>query len=158
MLAYVVRHAESLSNVEPTAGLNSGLSVLGVQQAEALAGRLRAVPLSALYSSPFGRCLATACPLTEGRDVPIRVRPDLCEHHHLPTDSKVDTGLEPMDDLAQCRAGVVACPDYPPPFVWVPTDESFAEIMPQMDATRKKTMTEIWRVGRIGIPPCMARG
>lgn len=134
MLAYVVRHAESLSNVDPAAGLNSDLSALGVRQAEALAGRLRAVPLSAIYSSPFVRCLATARVLMDGRDVPTRVRPDLCEHHHLSTKTKVDTGLEPMEDLARHHSGVVACPDYELPFIWVPTDESFAELVVRMGA------------------------
>ncbi len=134
MLAYVVRHAESASNVDPAAGLNSDLSALGEQQAEALAKRLRAVPLSAIYSSPFARCLATAQAVRQGRDVPIRVRPDLCEHHHLSAESKVDTGLEPMDRLARRQTGVVACPDHPPPFVWVPSDESFGELVIRMKA------------------------
>lgn len=134
MLAYVVRHAESLSNVDAAAGLNSDLSTLGEQQAEALAERLRAVPLSAIYSSPFARCLATARAVGDGLDLPIRVRPDLCEHHHLSTKTKVDTGLEPMDDLARRHAGVVACPDYELPFIWVPTDESFAQLVVRMRA------------------------
>jgi broad specificity phosphatase PhoE len=129
MLAYVVRHAESLSNVDPAAGLNSGLSTLGERQAEALAERLRAVPLRAIYCSPFARCIATARALTAGRDLPIRVRPDLCEHHHLSTEAKVDHGLEAMEDLARQHGDVVACPDYPAPFVWVPTDESRADLV-----------------------------
>gem|GEM_PF-1703190 len=134
MLAYVVRHAESLSNVGPVAGLNSCLSALGEQQAEALAERLSAVPLSAIYSSPFARCLATARAVGQGRDVPIRVRPDLCEHHHLATGASADPGLEPVEDLVRRNPGVIPCPDYPAPFDWVPTNESFADLVVRMRA------------------------
>jgi len=132
MLVYVVRHAESLSNVDASAGLNTGLSPLGEQQARALAARLGNVPLRAVYSSPFARCIVTAIPLAGRLDLPIRVRPDLCEHHHLPPGSQVDLGLGAMDRLAERFTGVIACPDHPGPFSWVAGDESFAELVARM--------------------------
>lgn len=66
----LVRHGRSTAN---TAGLLAGrtpgvaLDDHGRAQAEGLSGRLAALPLAALVSSPMQRCRETVAPLTEAR-------------------------------------------------------------------------------------------
>lgn len=62
---YIVRHADALPDAaEVVRGGydDQALSALGRQQADALADRLRDVPITAIYSSPIGRALQTAAP------------------------------------------------------------------------------------------------
>lgn len=129
MLAYVIRHAESLSNINETEDLNAGLSELGRQQAEALSERFGALSVSAIYSSPFVRCIETALPMAEVLNLPIRVRPDLCEHHYLPEGSSVDLGLESMEAIAGRCPRVIPCSDFGEPFTWIPADETFDQLL-----------------------------
>ncbi|MET7641564.1 histidine phosphatase family protein [Streptomyces sp. NPDC005438] len=66
----LVRHGRSTAN---TAGVLAGrtphvpLDELGASQAEALPGRLAALPLAALVSSPLQRCQETLAPLRAAR-------------------------------------------------------------------------------------------
>jgi probable phosphomutase (TIGR03848 family) len=66
----LVRHGRSTAN---TAGLLAGrtpgvaLDELGQEQAEALPGRLRDIPLAAAVSSPLQRCQETLAPLAGAR-------------------------------------------------------------------------------------------
>src|SRR5215218_6047801 len=48
-------------------------------QAEALAGRLAAVPLDAIYASPLERCQETAAPLAEAKGLKVETLDDLGE-------------------------------------------------------------------------------
>src|SRR5262245_65287513 len=63
MLVYLVRHAHSLANAGGERGLNSALSPLGALQVGALVRRFARTEFTAVYSSPFRRCLATALPM-----------------------------------------------------------------------------------------------
>ncbi|MFQ5430805.1 MAG: histidine phosphatase family protein [Phycisphaerae bacterium] len=132
MLVYAIRHAESLSNVRQAEGLNAGLTELGRRQAAALADRLRAAGLAAVYSSPFARCIESAMPLAEALGLPIRVRADLCEHHHLPPGTRVDLGLEPMEHLGRRHPLVISCEDQQESPGWVPADETFSALVARM--------------------------
>lgn len=134
MLAYIVRHAESLANAGQDRGLNSALSPLGRRQVEALVERFAATPITAVYSSPFRRCLETALPIGERLGLPVRLRPELSEHHHLePGTPALDLGcqvpadmdLDDMDAIARRHPDVIACPDFRGRFDWPPADESF---------------------------------
>jgi broad specificity phosphatase PhoE len=75
---YLVRHAEDRAAREGRFG-DEGLTPAGKQQARALAEALRAVEFGACLSSPFKRALETAEILVEGREIPIRLDPDLAE-------------------------------------------------------------------------------
>ncbi|HXF73355.1 MAG TPA: histidine phosphatase family protein [Actinomycetota bacterium] len=55
------------------------LSAEGLAQAERLVGRLEAVGIDAIYSSPLLRCRQTAEPLARARGLPVRVREDLAD-------------------------------------------------------------------------------
>ncbi len=134
MLAYVVRHGESLSNLGRAKGLNDALSALGARQVEALAKRLAPAAVRAVYASPFVRCLETALPIARSLGLPVRVRPDLCEHHHLEPGTVADTALDAMGDLADRYPEVVPCPDHVGPFEWVPADESYEALMARLQA------------------------
>lgn len=131
MLAYVIRHAESLSNIKQADGLNAGLSALGMRQAEALARRFESMShgVSAIYSSPFSRCIETALPVAGVLDLPIRIRPDLCEHHHLPSGTTMNTDLPTADALRRQYSATALCPDHEGPFDWVPADETFDRLL-----------------------------
>jgi probable phosphoglycerate mutase len=125
MLAYAVRHAESLTNAGRDGGLNSALSPLGKRQVEALVERFAATPITAVYSSPFWRCLETALPIAERIGLPVRLRPELSEHHHLEPGTPADMGLDDVDTIVGRHPGAIACPDFRERFDWPPADESF---------------------------------
>ncbi|HZQ38391.1 MAG TPA: histidine phosphatase family protein [Dehalococcoidia bacterium] len=77
----LVRHAETAHNRD---GLVQGradnpLSELGLQQAAALAARLSAAPLEAIYSSPLGRARQTAEAIAAPHALPVTIEPDLIE-------------------------------------------------------------------------------
>jgi broad specificity phosphatase PhoE len=78
---YLVRHAESAWNserrVQGTA-LQVALSPTGRAQALLLGGRLRALPLEAVYSSDARRTLETAR-LALGEDFPVRISEEIRE-------------------------------------------------------------------------------
>lgn len=125
MLAYVIRHAESHFNVDPAAGLNSSLTPRGLRQAAAVARRLKPVAISAIYASPFDRCLQTAAALAEGRpNIPVFIRPELWEYHHVPSGSRVDTGLGGIDEVIARFPIAKSCPDCSSAMDWPAVDES----------------------------------
>ncbi|MFQ5412672.1 MAG: histidine phosphatase family protein [Phycisphaerae bacterium] len=134
MLAYLIRHAESLSNVGEARGLNDGLTDLGREQSEALARRMKGVAVRALYSSPFRRALETALPLADACGRPVALRPELCEHHHLPAGSVADTELESVGEITRRDPRVIPCPDHAGSFEWVPADESFMRLVARVQS------------------------
>jgi phosphohistidine phosphatase SixA len=81
---YVVRHAKAGSR-----GHWSGddrlrpLSKKGFKQAAALVGILEPFPITAIYSSPFRRCVQTVEPLARARELPLKESPHLTEGHGL---------------------------------------------------------------------------
>jgi broad specificity phosphatase PhoE len=77
----LIRHAETDANRQ---GAIQGqkdhrLNALGQRQATALAERLRGERLQAIHSSDLRRCLETAWPIADGRDVEVRTTPRLRE-------------------------------------------------------------------------------
>jgi probable phosphoglycerate mutase len=81
----LVRHGESNVTVSQVVGGErtcTGLSELGVRQAERLRDRLQAeaLPVNVLLSSPLPRALETAVILAPVLGLPIEVEPDLEEH------------------------------------------------------------------------------
>jgi probable phosphoglycerate mutase len=129
MLLYAVRHAQSLANAEASRRLNSPLSSLGGRQAEALASRLGGLPIAAVYSSPFERCLRTAEPVARRLGLPIWLRPELCEYHHLPPGSIADTMLPTPEEIVRSHAGTLPDPGCPRPLAWPPVDEPFESLL-----------------------------
>jgi len=129
MIAYLVRHAESLSNVKQAEGLNDGLTDLGRRQVEALARRMSGVAVRAIYSSPFRRALNTALPLADACGQSVYLRPELCEHHHLPEGTEADTELATVEDITRGDSRLMPCPDHAGSFDWVPADESFTRLV-----------------------------
>ncbi len=129
MLAYLVRHAESLANTGEDRGLNSPLSPLGERQVAALVGRLAATSWSAIYSSPYRRCLQTAQPIAAAVGLPVRIRPELCEYHHFEPGTPGDPALPDIAALVNRHPGVIPCPDYNGPYEWAPVDETFESVI-----------------------------
>ncbi len=129
MLGCAIRHAESLANADQDDGLDSGLSSLGIRQVQALVERFAPVRVRAIYSSPFRRCLETAAPIARALKLQVRLRPELCEYHHLEPGTRVDLDLEAVDAIVDRHPEVVPCPDYEGPFTWSPPDEPFASVV-----------------------------
>lgn len=71
----LIRHAQADAPHDRLAGRRSGvhLSERGREQAQALARRLEAVRLGAVYSSPLERCRETAEAVARGRRTAVRV-------------------------------------------------------------------------------------
>lgn len=71
----LVRHGLTRLTGPVLAGWTPGVDLdeRGQAQAAAVAGRLRAVPLAAIVSSPLERCAQTAAAIAAGRDVEVAV-------------------------------------------------------------------------------------
>ncbi|MGC8780378.1 MAG: MSMEG_4193 family putative phosphomutase [Anaerolineae bacterium] len=78
----LIRHAHNdYLDTKRLAGRTPGvhLNEKGRQQAQALAGRLSAWPITAIYSSPMERALETAAPLAAARGLAVQILDDLNE-------------------------------------------------------------------------------
>jgi 8-oxo-dGTP diphosphatase len=81
---YVVRHAKAGSRGHWTGDdRQRPLSKKGIKQAEALVEILAPFPITAVYSSPFLRCVQTVEPLARKRKLPLKQSPSLAEGHGL---------------------------------------------------------------------------
>lgn len=81
---YVVRHAKAGSRSHWTGDDRlRPLSKKGVKQAEGLAVILRPYPISAIFSSPYLRCLQTVEPLARAHRIAVRSSSSLAEGHGL---------------------------------------------------------------------------
>jgi broad specificity phosphatase PhoE len=80
-LVYLIRHAETVWNVERRiqGSLDAPLTDRGRRQVACLVAALREVPLAALYASPLERALQTARPLAAARGLPVHPVEDLRE-------------------------------------------------------------------------------
>ena len=80
---YLIRHGDALPDADEVVldGIynSQGLSALGRRQAEALAERLAARPLAALYSSPIPRARQTAEPTARRLELAVGIVADLRE-------------------------------------------------------------------------------
>jgi broad specificity phosphatase PhoE len=77
----VVRHAEPDWDEARRTGSDPGLSMLGRQQASALAAHLSAIPLSALYCSPLARARETAAAIGGAQQLEPTIVDGLAEIH-----------------------------------------------------------------------------
>ena len=59
------------------------LTKKGIKQAEAFVEILKPFPITAIYSSPFLRCVQTVEPLARARKLPVKQTPSLAEGHGL---------------------------------------------------------------------------
>jgi len=75
---YLVRHAAA-HVADSQRFQDTGLTPAGMNQARTLAKALREVDFAACVSSPLRRAVETAQLLIEGRELPLRLHPDLSE-------------------------------------------------------------------------------
>jgi 8-oxo-dGTP diphosphatase len=81
---YVVRHAKAGSRSNwPEDDRLRPLGKKGVKQAEELISVLEPFPISAVFSSPFLRCVQTVEPLARVRKLPVKQTSQLAEGHGL---------------------------------------------------------------------------
>ena len=79
---YLIRHAESMGNIETDERfdiMNPPLTQHGGMQAEAVAERMSAIKLDAVYLSPLERAVSTALPISSACGATVRFEPLLCE-------------------------------------------------------------------------------
>lgn len=98
---YVVRHAKAGERrLWQDDDLDRPLSKKGWKQSEAIAKRLAKLQPTALWSSPYVRCIQTLEPLGRRLEMPVRVEERL----------KEDEPVEPvLDLLAEAADGAVLC-------------------------------------------------
>jgi 8-oxo-dGTP diphosphatase len=81
---YVVRHAKAGSRGHWTGDDRlRPLSQKGFKQAEALVPIFKPFPVTAIFSSPFLRCMQTVAPLARARGVTVNEEPSLSEGNGL---------------------------------------------------------------------------
>ncbi|MDP6112240.1 MAG: histidine phosphatase family protein, partial [Planctomycetota bacterium] len=79
MNLHIVRHGESESNAGLSEDIDSGLTALGLRQAEHIAAQLAQDDVTAILCSPFRRAIDTAMPLCTRSAVAAELFPDACE-------------------------------------------------------------------------------
>ena len=81
---YVIRHAKAGSRSNwPEDDRLRPLGKKGFKQAEALVAVLEPFPITAVFSSPFLRCVQTVEPLARVRKLPVKQTSMLAEGHGL---------------------------------------------------------------------------
>jgi broad specificity phosphatase PhoE len=83
MKLYFVRHGESEANIlheVSNRGLKHGLTERGRQEAVTLAGKLKGVPATRIYSSPLLRAVQTSQILSRALTVPLEITDALREY------------------------------------------------------------------------------
>jgi broad specificity phosphatase PhoE len=81
---YIVRHAKAGSRSNwPEDDRLRPLNKKGIKQAEALVTLLESFPITAVYSSPFLRCVQNVEPLARARKLPVKQTSQLAEGHGL---------------------------------------------------------------------------
>jgi probable phosphoglycerate mutase len=79
MELYLLRHGQSEANAGLTDNLDSGLTPLGRQQADAAAERLAGLALDVVFVSPLLRTLETAEPICRSTGLKAVLYPEICE-------------------------------------------------------------------------------
>lgn len=100
---YLIRHADALPGAgEVTDGGydDQALSELGRRQAQALAERLREVPLAAIYSSPIGRARETAAAVAALSGLEVRIEREWREVELGPIGPALNSGIS-QEELAK---------------------------------------------------------
>lgn len=118
----LIRHAHTDAAGKRLTGWSRGvhLNARGQQEAEALADRLDAIPLDAIYSSPLERCRETIAPLARRRGLPVAARRGLLE---------VDYGDWTGRTISQLRRTTLwRSVQQAPSTVRFPNGESFLEV------------------------------
>ncbi|MEA2490648.1 MAG: 2,3-bisphosphoglycerate-dependent phosphoglycerate mutase [Acidobacteriota bacterium] len=101
----LVRHGETVHNVAGIAqGWNdSALSERGERQVRALAERLKSSGITAIYSSPLGRALATAELVAEATGLPVTVLDELREMNYGTWEGRSFLDVRQVDEEAYQR-------------------------------------------------------
>lgn len=105
LLIHVVRHAESLANVNRSTAVDCDLTELGERQAAALGAELARLGIDRVLASPYRRVLCTAQSIAQRAAVPFEVMPLLHEHH--PTAFPRDWPLMTRSELSVSFPDVV---------------------------------------------------
>lgn len=79
MFLYIIRHAQSLGNLQQHRTPDDGLSPLGYQHADLIPAAFAGVPVSVIYCSPFRRTIETATPLARAQGLRLTLVPELSE-------------------------------------------------------------------------------
>src|SRR5215217_9561531 len=114
-LLLLLRHAVTDHTGARLSGWMPGLHLTeqGREQAAALAGRLAAVPLDALYASPLERCQETAAVLAKARDLKVETLEDLGEVRYGDWTGRTikELAKEPLWKVVQATPSAARFPD-----------------------------------------------
>ncbi len=102
----LTRHGQTHGNVENLfcGHAETALTPLGIAQAQALGRRLKDTHFDAAYASDLSRAADTASYIIDGRDLLLRLEPDLREMHYgeweaLPASQIRDTNIEHLREF-----------------------------------------------------------
>ena len=129
VLLHIIRHAESLANVNRSSALDCDLSDLGRAQAKAVAEELKRIGVDRVLSSPYRRTLCTAQAIAETCGVPLEVYPLLHEHH--PSMFPKDWPLMTRSELVVNFPGVILA-DHPLDPGWLSPPETDPVVLERM--------------------------
>jgi len=104
---YFIRHADALPEAEEVVlghYDDQSLSELGRRQAQALAERMREMPLSAIYSAPLGRARQTAAPVAAEHGLELRIEPGLREVELGPLHPELSAAATPAEFAEALKA------------------------------------------------------
>jgi broad specificity phosphatase PhoE len=104
---YFIRHADALPDADEVVLGHydeQSLSELGRRQAQALAERMRELPLVAIYSAPLGRARQTAAPVAAAHGLEVRIEPGLREVELGPLHPELSTAATPAEFAEALRA------------------------------------------------------
>ncbi|HVL91247.1 MAG TPA: MSMEG_4193 family putative phosphomutase [Actinomycetota bacterium] len=106
MLLLLIRHALTARTGVKLSGWTPGihLSKVGRAQAESLAERLDAVPLTAIYASPLERTAETAAPVARAKRLKVRTREDVGEVRYGDIEGRSLRALNKTKIWTQLRA------------------------------------------------------
>ena len=104
---YFIRHADALPEADEVVLGHydeQSLSELGRRQVQALAERMRGIPLAAVYSAPLGRARQTAVPVAAAHGLVLRIEPGLREVELGLLHPELSTDATPAEFSAALRA------------------------------------------------------
>ncbi len=96
----LIRHGETDANGKSIMGWEKGwdLNAAGKRQVAELAGRLKRIPIRAVYTSPLERAVETGTPIAESHGVPLTAVDELGEIHFGEWEGKTMQELDQSEE------------------------------------------------------------
>ena len=101
MHLYIIRHGESLGNIQQTDHPDCGLSPQGEQQVERIVPYFDSVPVDQIWSSPLKRTIQSATPLAKRKGLNIQLFPELTETFDHKRKVYAEYDWDPLEQIVE---------------------------------------------------------